>query len=470
MCTLTTLSLVRASGQALFNIWVSTVPIMSGNELCGNELIQARDQVHFLSNTSITSDMFLLIYISLATSFVSSQNSSQAGPLADVIPLPSQLGPQTPFTQPATKSGPLVMAYYPDWVSFEPKMIDFSLFDWIDFAFAVPNESFSLTLENPTALTRLVDVAHAHSRKVKLSVGGWTGSKFFSPAVATAASRNTFAKNLLATYKQFDLDGIDIDWEYPGHSGNPGNLYQGSDSENLLAFLRLLRSTLPSDAVITLAVQTTTFVNDKQQPMASLSPFVSLVDWVLIMNYDTWAGSSTPGPNAPLYDGCGNSTQQDASAVSAYNAWTSAGFPADKLVLGLPSYGYIYTTDEKNLRTRSHSREFRHSTGDGSFLKSDDGGTSGEISFRNLVQQGALVRSSFDNDSFEGSGGCVRQRDSCSATPYLQCPGQVVSYDDPLSISMKARLAKAAGLKGLNFWTATGDTDDWVLTRAARNA
>lgn len=75
------------------------------------------------------------------------------------------------------------MAYYPDWVgdTFPPEKIDMSRFDWIDFAFAVPNSSFALTWDEPKRgpdlLKRLVTAAHARGTKVKLSLGGWTGSK-----------------------------------------------------------------------------------------------------------------------------------------------------------------------------------------------------------------------------------------------------------------------------------------------------
>lgn len=79
--------------------------------------------------------------------------------------------------------GPLLMGYYPDWAGddFPPEKIDFSRFDWIDFAFAIPDESFALTWDDPVdapdLLRRLVSLAHAQGKKIKLSVGGWTGSK-----------------------------------------------------------------------------------------------------------------------------------------------------------------------------------------------------------------------------------------------------------------------------------------------------
>lgn len=57
--------------------------------------------------------------------------------------------------------------------------------------------------------------------------------------------------------------------------------------------------------------------------------------------FTSTGASSTPGPNAPLGNLCGNSRQPQASAQAAFSQWTKAGFPANKLLLGLPLYGYV---------------------------------------------------------------------------------------------------------------------------------
>jgi len=96
---------------------------------------------------------------------------------------PTVVHPYIPQDQ-SNSSMPLVMAYYPAWVAdtFPPERVNFSLFDWIDFAFAVPNANYSLDWDGseraPDTLMRLVDVAHQRGTKVKLSVGGWSGSKY----------------------------------------------------------------------------------------------------------------------------------------------------------------------------------------------------------------------------------------------------------------------------------------------------
>lgn len=98
----------------------------------------------------------------------------------------------------------------------------------------------------------------------------------------------TFVKNILAAYTDFGLDGVDIDWEYPGRLGAPGNKWSSSDAENLLVFLQLLRSVLPPSARITAAVETTVFIGGAGRPVADVSRFATVLDWVLLMNYDVW--------------------------------------------------------------------------------------------------------------------------------------------------------------------------------------
>ncbi|KAJ7590753.1 glycoside hydrolase [Mycena floridula] len=359
----------------------------------------------------------------------------------------------------------LVTAYYPDWVSdsFPPEKIAFSKFDIIYFAFAIPTAECELTWDSPGSsalLQKLRQLAEPTSTKITLSIGGWTDSQHFSNCVATQASRQTFVSNILATYENYRLGGIDIDWEFPGQEGNPGNVYKPCDTSNFLFFLQLLRQTLPGDALITAAVQTTPFVGPDQQPLKDVSSFALVLNWIFIMNYDTWGASSEPGPNAPLYDGSGHSSQREASAAAAFDAWTKANFPAEQLILGLPCYGYVSKSDAQKLRTRMDSRLFKATSRDtltnSGAIQADDGSMQGEVAYNTLMKQD-LSR-------------CKKHWDYNSATPYLVCPGQVVSYDDEQSIGMKSQFAKKSGMGGVGFWVVSGDTDQWDLTNAAWNA
>ncbi|KAI0052983.1 glycoside hydrolase family 18 protein [Auriscalpium vulgare] len=374
------------------------------------------------------------------------------------------------------------MAYYPDWVAdtFPPERIDFARFDWIDFAFAVPNANFGLGWDGsdtaPDLLRRLVTAAHRLGKKVKLSVGGWTGSKYFSQAVANDQNRHTFVTNIVALYNQFGIDGIDIDWEYPGQPGNTGNVVSPADTANYFSFLTLLRASLPPAAKITAAVQTVPFADANGNPLTDASQFASVLDWVLLMNYDVWGSSSAPGPNAPLSNACHNSTQPTASADAAVRAWTAAGFPRSKLVLGVPSYGYVQRSGATRLRQRqapddSDAQAPSDDSTRAVTVLSDEGtADSGQVQFRDLVRQGALCAVAGAPGAYAGCGGFTRVWDACSSTPFLRSPaaGQVVTYDDAQSLGAKAQFVRANGVLGVNMFDVHGDTDRWDLVDALR--
>lgn len=175
--------------------------------------------------------------------------------------------------------------------SLAPESIDFSRFDWIDFAFAFPDASYNITwddpIQTPDLLRRLVAAAHGAGKKVKLSIGGWTGSQYMSGALSTHGSRQTFTSNILSTYTDFSLDGIDIVWQYPGQRAAASTSASPSDSANLLLFFQYLRGSLPASARITAAGQTTTWVDNQGKPMVDLSDYAKILDWVTLMNYDT---------------------------------------------------------------------------------------------------------------------------------------------------------------------------------------
>jgi chitinase len=158
------------------------------------------------------------------------------------------------------------------------------------------------------------------------------------------------------------------------------------------------------------------------------------------------AASPTPGPNAPLWDKCGTSGRPESSARAAVEAWKAAGFPAEQLMLGLPSYGYIQrsTVDRlQNRRANHHERANLHPhTGLARRLQhaasvkgvapvrvaNGDGGTEdGQVQFSALVRQRVLVKGGKAPHGvpvFVGGGGFERLWDACSSTVRMSyfCP------------------------------------------------
>lgn len=138
-----------------------------------------------------------------------------------------------------------------------------------------------------------------------------------------------------------------ISWEYPNKQGIGCNTINKNDTANLLEFLRELRQH-PAGANLTITAATSIFPynDDSDTPSTDVSGFAEVYDYLAIMNYDLWGSWSTAvGPNGPLADACADAANQQGSATAAVDAWIAAGFPAEKLVLAVPSYGHSFTVD-----------------------------------------------------------------------------------------------------------------------------
>lgn len=86
---------------------------------------------------------------------------------------------------------------------------------------------------------------------------------------------------------------------YPNAGGAYGNAVSPSDSANFLIMLSELRNNLPNGALITLATQVWPFAGPDGRPLRDVSGFASVIDWILIMNYDIWGCEWLP--IAPAY-------------------------------------------------------------------------------------------------------------------------------------------------------------------------
>ncbi len=80
--------------------------------------------------------------------------------------------------------------------------------------------------------------------KIVISIGGWAWSENFSDAVLTESSRKKFAVSSVEIIRQYNLDGVDIDWEYPGMKGEEGNIYRPEDKQNFTLMFKAIREEL----------------------------------------------------------------------------------------------------------------------------------------------------------------------------------------------------------------------------------
>jgi GH18 family chitinase len=142
---------------------------------------------------------------------------------------------------------------------------------------------------------------------VSVSVGGWGWDAQFEELAASPESRAAFVRNLKAFADEYQLDGIDMDWEYPD---------PGQSSQNFLTLIQALRAAFP-DKLLTTAV--VSYGDDHGLGIPAES--FELFDFINVMTYD--------GPD--------HGTMEQFEKGLSY--WSGRGVPKDKIVMGVPFYG-----------------------------------------------------------------------------------------------------------------------------------
>ncbi|KAF9395356.1 hypothetical protein CPC16_008589 [Podila verticillata] len=361
----------------------------------------------------------------------------------------------------------MVVAYWTDWTSgsMSPEAIPFDKVTHINYAFAIVRPDFRPVFETDYLLSRVVREAHAKGVKVLMSIGGWTGSQYFSPLAATQQGRKIFIDGAVQFVQDYNLDGIDIDWEYPGRLGSTCNAFdEKNDANNFLILLQELRaafSEMPrgDQLEISLATRIVPFDGPNGQ-LTDVSEFAKVVNHINVMAYDIngpWG--SVTGANAP-FAGDGLTYEGGASA------WINAGFPAEQINMGVPFYGRSLITkkdmsDSRTMAVPFYSRVPMGDNNDGLWTDPCEKTVaySGVWKFRNLREQGVI------DAQGNARAPWIRNFDEDSMTPWLFNPQtkQFISYDDRESLKMKVDYAKEKNLGGMMLWAINQDTADFEL-------
>lgn len=303
--------------------------------------------------------------------------------------------------------GTIIVGYATSWESRLPEP---ELLTHINYAFGLIKSDFeSLDIKNESRLRKIVALKNDNPElKVQLSIGGW-GAGNFSEMAADPAHRAAFCRNCVSAVTRFGLDGIDLDWEYPT-SSSAGISSSPDDTKNFTLLVKELRAALGSEKLLTMASSSSA----KYVDFKSTVPYF---DFVNIMTYDM---GNPPKHNAGLY----RSSMTHRSCDESVTLHQQAGVPLDKIVLGMPFYGH----------------------GDGSAVGS-------YVDFKDIP---------FGSEAF------TQRWDESAQVPYLvdASGNMVLSYDDGMSIGLKADYVVTKGLRGAMYWSIEADDDAWTLSKA----
>lgn len=260
--------------------------------------------------------------------------------------------------------------------------------------------------------------------KVLVSLGGWGGCETCSDIFSDKKGREEFALSVQELLQRHNLDGIDLDWEYPVIEGYPGHHFKPADQQNFTSLVEELRKTLGPDYVISFAAGG---FSDYMQKAVDWKKVMPLVDHVNIMSYDIVNGNSKKtGHHTSLF----STANQKNSTDSSIRYLDSLGIPHEKMVIGAAFYARVW----EDVGDLSHGLYQQ-----GNFKES--------VSYKDL------------DHYFEMNTGFKNFWDSTAHARYSYNAekGLFATFDDSLSVAQKTSYVIENHLGGIMFWQLTGD-------------
>jgi GH18 family chitinase len=202
-------------------------------------------------------------------------------------------------------------------------------------AFGVPNPDGSLRLKDMDKFEQSIDEAHNNKVKVLLSIGGG-GTKDFSEAILDTGKRKLLTEDIMKAVKDYNLDGIDIDfeeWEGGYEGANQRDLLKSAALENLY---KELREKAGNEKLITAAVSASWddgsgswgFYNCYNSSMYQYLDYVSLM---LYNETGYWSKTNVGQHSTWSY------------FENTIDYWLKKNnLPKEKLVAGVPFYGWLF--------------------------------------------------------------------------------------------------------------------------------
>ncbi|AST79672.1 TPA: glycoside hydrolase family 18 protein [Citrobacter farmeri] len=307
--------------------------------------------------------------------------------------------------------------------------------------------------------------------KVLFSVGGW-GARGFSGAAATPETRAVFIQSAMEIMRKYDLDGIDLDWEYPVNGAWGLVASQPDDRENFTLLLKELRQAVGSHKLVTIAVGANA---ESPKSWVDVKAIAPLLDYINLMTYDMAYG--TQYFNANLYDSKDWPTVAVADKYSVdgvVNNYLAAGLKPQQMNLGIGFYGRVPKRSvepgidwtkpdaQKNPVTQPYFGEQEIA-----LFKS----LGVDLTKDTYVKYNDIVKT-FLNDPQKRF---TEHWDAQAMVPWLSVqsaegkPLFALSYENPRSVAIKAEYIKKRGLAGAMFWEYGADNNNQLARQLAES-
>ncbi|CAG9785354.1 unnamed protein product [Diatraea saccharalis] len=310
----------------------------------------------------------------------------------------------------------------------------------INVAFArIVNKKISLEDSQYKVLLDIIKLKTVNpTLKILLSVGGAGNGSGFSEMVINHASRKLFIKSVKSILHNYNLDGIDIDWEFPVFDNGKSNNTDSRERQHFSQLLREIRSEYireKRDYLLTVAVAAPKTIVDVSYDIDQLNLYT---DYVNVMTYDFHSYTKyTPftGFNSPLYPKHDEILYMATLNINyTVQMYLTKGLHKDKIVVGVPTYGHSFTlVNPDNARVGSPASGY---------------GSLGGTGFVNYPDICLFVANHSD---------VVIKEDEEAKVPYLYKGKEWVSYESPASVAAKADFIRDHDLRGAMIYSLNAD-------------
>ena len=270
-----------------------------------------------------------------------------------------------------------------------------------------------------------------------VALGGWGGCETCSTVFASDEGREAFAKSTVEIFKRFDLDGLDLDWEYPTVEGFPGHPYGPQDKPNFTALVKTLRKHFGNQYELSFAAGGYTEFLEKAVDWKAIMP---LMDRVNLMSYDLVNGySKTTGHHTGLF----SSDRQVESTDRGVKFLLDLGIEPKKIVIGAAFYARVWQDVAPTNNGLFQAGKFKQS-----------------VNYKEYPTY------------FSAENGFKLLRDEVSRADYFYSEDlkEFATIDSKQSVADKVHYAEHHKLGGIMFWQLTGDTERDGLLEAIDSA
>lgn len=393
---------------------------------------------HFSTKNRIYALLFIFFLSAISYLTISELQSSSFKVISfanEVVPIPENYSAPLAQTKAYTNDRKQVIGFLPSWSIAAGSNIYPEYMDQIIY-FGLAMDEQGNIIKSDAKNNPLVEWNYLNSEyfkelqassketntKVTVAVRQFDNAKIYT-LITNQTYTDNAATQLANLVDEYNLDGINIDFEYFSPDDEPTLQFYNRFLETVTA---KIREKNPS-SLISIDVNATVVYNDNAYDMVKIG---DVVDQIIIMGYDYHTPSSLyAGPVSPI------DMTEDKPSIRKTVQSLEGRVHKDKIILGIPFYGYEWQT----VTEEPYSRVIPNT-----------GATATYARVRELIASRDDVSLDFDKTTLSPrliykQNGLIKQ----------------IYYEDERSLLEKIKFVELNGLDGIAIW-ALGYEGDYI--------